>query len=185
MCDFNISTLNLNGARSDFKQAALFKLMETKRIDVVFVQETHSTTDNESDWKRAFKGEVVLSYRSSLSGGVGILFAQSFLHFSFTVDEVIPGVLLKVKAAFVFVLNVYTPTNAVDRVAFLNSLSDCVKNCEDDGFMFLGGDFNCTENPTLVRNHPEPHPPSSHTLRRLMENQELSDVWRVCNSQHR
>ena len=40
MCDFNISTLNLNGARSDFKQAALFKLMETKRIDVVFFQET-------------------------------------------------------------------------------------------------------------------------------------------------
>ena len=97
MCDFNISTLNLNGARSDFKQAALFKLMETKRIDVMFVQETHSTTDNESDWKRAFKGEVVLSHRSSLSGGVGILFAQSFLPFSFTVDEVIPGVLLKVK----------------------------------------------------------------------------------------
>ena len=82
-------------------------------------------------------------------------------------------------------LNVYTPTNAVDRIAFLNILSDCVKNCEDDGFMFLGGDFNCTENPTLDRNHPEPHPPSSHTLRQLMENQELSDVWRVFNSQNR
>lgn len=25
MCDFNISTLNLNGARTDFKRAALFK----------------------------------------------------------------------------------------------------------------------------------------------------------------
>lgn len=48
MCDFNISTLNLNGTRSDFKQAALFKLMETKRIDVMFDQETHSTTDNYS-----------------------------------------------------------------------------------------------------------------------------------------
>ena len=49
--------------------------------------------------------------------------------------------------------------------------------------MFLGGDFNCTENPTtLDRNHPEPHPPSSHILRQLMENQELSDVWRVFNS---
>ena len=68
--------------------------METKRIDVMFVQETHSTVDNESDWKRAFKGEVVLSHRSSLSGGVGILFAQSFLPFSFTVDEVVPGVIV-------------------------------------------------------------------------------------------
>ena len=53
---------------------------------------------------------------------MGILFAQSFLPFSFTVDEVVPGVLLKVKAVFENVklvfLNVYTPTNAVDRVAF-------------------------------------------------------------------
>ena len=78
MCDFNISTLNLNGARADFKRAALFKLMETKKIDIIFVQETHSSLDNESDWKRAFNGEVVLSHKSSLSGGVGILFAQSF-----------------------------------------------------------------------------------------------------------
>ena len=118
MCDFNISTLNLNGARSDFKQATLFKLMETKQIDVMFVQDTDSTTDN--DQKGAFKGEVVLSHRSSLSGGVGILFAQSFLPFSFTDDEVIPGVLLKVKAVFenikLVFLNVYTTTNAMDRM---------------------------------------------------------------------
>ena len=168
--------------------------METNRIDVMFVQETHNTTDNESDWKRAFKGEVVLSLNYSLSGGVGILFVQSYLPFSFTVSFtllllMIPGVLLKVKAVFENVklvfLNVYTPTNAADRVAFLNILSDCDKNCEDDGFMFLGGDFSCTEKSTLDRNHPEPHPPSSHTLRQLMENQELSDEWRVFNSQHR
>ena len=36
--------------------------METKRIDVMFVQETHSTTDDEIDWKRAFKEEKVLSH---------------------------------------------------------------------------------------------------------------------------
>ncbi len=115
MCDFKISALNLNRARSDFKQAALFKFIETKKIDVIFIQETHSTADNESDWKRAFKGGVILSHKSSLSGGVGVLFAQSFLPFSFPVDEVIPGVLLRVKAIFENVklvfLNVYAPTH--------------------------------------------------------------------------
>ena len=50
MCDFKISTLNVNGARADFK------LMDINRIDVMFLQETHSTKDNECDWKRAFNG---------------------------------------------------------------------------------------------------------------------------------
>ena len=45
MCDFNIGILNLNGARADFKRAALFKLMELKRLDVMFLQETHSTKE--------------------------------------------------------------------------------------------------------------------------------------------
>ena len=115
MCDFNLSILNLNGARADFKRAALFKLMEIKRIDVMFVQETHSTADNECEWRQAFNGEVILSHKSSCSGGVGILFSRSFLPGSFVTEEIIPGVLLKVKAIFenikLVFLNVYAPLN--------------------------------------------------------------------------
>ena len=78
MCDFNLGSLNLNGARADFKRAALFKLMDIKKINIMFVQETHSTTDNESEWRQAFNGEVVLSHKSSCSGGVGV-FCQFLL----------------------------------------------------------------------------------------------------------
>lgn len=39
--------------RDDGKRAAFFKLMELKHIDVMMVQETHSTTDNEIDWRGA------------------------------------------------------------------------------------------------------------------------------------
>ena len=49
MCDFKISTLNVNGARADFKRAAVFKLMDINRIDVMFLQDTHSTEDNEEE----------------------------------------------------------------------------------------------------------------------------------------
>ena len=131
---------------------------------------------------------MILSHKSSVSGGVGILFARSFVPFSFKVTEIIPGVLLKVQAEFenikLVFLNVYAPTNGVDRVAFLNILDDVLKSCGDD-FMFLGGDFNCTENPTLDRNHPEPHPASRRRLKQLTQTNELSDVWRIFNSHHR
>lgn len=98
MCDFKIGILNMNGGRADFKRAALFRLFNLKKLNVLFLQETHSTDDIVSDWKRDFKGEVILSHNSSNSGGVGILLAQNFLPLSFTVEEIIPGFLLKVIA---------------------------------------------------------------------------------------
>lgn len=52
MCEFKIGTLNLNGARDKVKRAAFFKLMDLKKLDIILVQETHSTVDNESDWRK-------------------------------------------------------------------------------------------------------------------------------------
>lgn len=34
---FNVSTLNLNAAKSDFKRAAVFKLMDIKHLDIMLV----------------------------------------------------------------------------------------------------------------------------------------------------
>lgn len=48
-----------------------------------------------------------------------------------------------------------------------------------------GGDFNCTENPHLCRNHPEPHPASAHVFRELTESWELAEVWRTFNMKRR
>ena len=189
MCDFKIGTLNLNGARDDSKRAAFFKLMELKNIDVMLLQETHSSADNESDWRRGCNGEVILSHKSSCSGGVGIVFSRSFLPFSCEVEEIIKGCLLKVKAQFenitVVFVNVYAPTKGVDRLAVLDVLCDTIRNCSSDEYLFLGGDFNCTENPKLDRNHQEPHPASSRRFRQLTEAHELSDVWRMFYKSHR
>ena len=139
----------MNGARADFKRAVLFKLMEIKKIN--------SSTDNESEWSQAFNGEVV-SNRS----GVG-----SFLPVSFDSEEMIPGVVLKVKATFENVqlvfLNVCTPTNAL---AFLNILNETVKNCKDNDFLFLNGGFNCTETALLDRNHSDSRVSSSRITHR-------------------
>lgn len=52
-------------------------------------------------------------------------------------------------------------------------------------FLFVGGDFNCTEDANLDRNHLEPHPASSVRLKRLIESHELEDVWRDFNRNDR
>ncbi len=45
----------------------------------------------------------------------------------------------------------------------------------------MGGDYNCTLNPRLDRNTPEPHLPSARYLAKLVQKFKFWDVWRLQN----
>ena len=100
MCDFKIGTLNINGARDCFKRASLYQLFKDKRLDILFMQETHSTLDNERDWKKEWSGDVFLSHKSFNRDGVGILFSNNFKPVSYNEEVVVEGQLLKVKTQY-------------------------------------------------------------------------------------
>ena len=57
-------------------------------------------------------------------------------------------------------------------------ISEVLNDCAMEDFLFLGGDFNCTEDVILDRNHAEPHPASQHALKQLVRSHGLVDVWR-------
>jgi len=65
--------------------------MVHKGIDIAFLQETHSSTDNVVDWMREFSGVSVLSHYSNVSGGVAILFSKNFKPIMYDVDEIVKG----------------------------------------------------------------------------------------------
>ena len=131
---------------------------------------------------KEWDGLAIHSHNTSLSGGVAVLFAKSFLPYSYDVEEVVQGRLLKVKAVFeneVFVfICVYAPTLALERMVYLDKLGDVLNSCNSTDFMFLGGDFNCTAD-VLDRNHVEPHAASRKRFIELIENYELIDTWRA------
>lgn len=180
-----IGSLNINGARDAYKRALLFELIRQKKIDVMFIQETHSDVLNETDWRREWEGVVVCSHMSSSRGGVAVLFATHFTPVSFEVKQEIAGRLIFVRAQFekfnVVFINVYAPNSGNERVCFLNNLNEILQSCNSDEYVFLGGDFNCTENCVLDRNHAEPHTASSRTMRTLIETHKLCDIWRRLN----
>lgn len=189
MSAIKVGTLNLNGARDIQKRALLFELIRQKGVDVMFIQETHSDCLNEIDWRKEWQGQVHLTHLSSVTGGVAILFAKSFLPISCEIKQMIPGRLLVLQAKFekfnfVF-LNIYAPTNGTERIVFFNNVSVFLQNCNSDDYLFLGGDFNCTENDVLDRNHLEPHTASSRVMRELIETHSLCDVWREVNHNNR
>ena len=185
MAAINIATLNVDGARSERKRACLYELIRLKRINVMFIQEMHSDVVNEIEWKKEWEGEIILSHLSRCSGGIAILFSKDFIPQSYTVYEKIDGRLLVVKAIYehftlVFV-NVYAPNTGAARLGFLAAVNETLTDCGQEDFLFLGGDFNCTDNDVLDRNHVEPHVASKNAMRHIVETHGLADVWRMLN----
>ena len=77
MSHFKRSTLNVNVARDVRKRACIFETLKLKKMNVKMLQEAHS--DNETDWRREFDGQVFLSHFKSTSAGVALLFFKRLL----------------------------------------------------------------------------------------------------------
>lgn len=56
-----------------------------------------------------------------------------------------------------------------------------MKDLNPEELLFIGGDFNCTVNDKLDRNHIEPHIASQKSLVQLIETHDLCDIWRNMN----
>ena len=189
MSNFNIASLNLDGARDIKKRMQLYELMKLKNVDIMFAQETHSNKSNEVAWRSEWDGEVILSSLTSVSAGVTILFSKKFHPLSYECKEVIEGRLMVVKAKFdcfsLTLINVYAPTVGSERVQFLNISNDTLSSCSSDTFLFVAGDFNCTQNASLDRNHLEPHAASQGAIHDLIKTHDLVDVWRRLHNNDR
>ncbi len=59
---------------------------------------------------------------------MGIHFSKSFNPQSVECEEVIKGRLLKIRATFI---TVYAPTVGIERLAFLDTVSDVIRDCND------------------------------------------------------
>ena len=67
---------------------------------MVFIQETHSDSVNEWDWKREWPGEVFLSHKWSNSAGVGIPFSRAFSPHPVEVLDIMSGLYENVNVVF-------------------------------------------------------------------------------------
>ncbi len=50
MGEVNIASVNINGARDIRKRAILYEVFKQKKIDIIFLQETHSDIKNAVEW---------------------------------------------------------------------------------------------------------------------------------------
>jgi len=93
-----------------------------KETQVVFLQETHSNEENETDLGMWWGGDHVLSHGTNLSAGVAILFSPRCKVKVLYKSEVVKGRLLalrvEIKNRVFGLINVYAPTTGKERIVF-------------------------------------------------------------------
>lgn len=178
-----VASLNINGGRSAEKRALVSEVIQLKKIDIAFLQETHSDSVNETDWGLWWGGQYALSHGSNLSAGVAVLFRPSLNVSVLSTTEIVPGRILMVKVEIqetVFnLINIYAPNCGHERLALFQGLKARLDSCSQGECVLVGGDWNCCTDVTLDRIGQEPHPQSSSFLAQMMAELDLLDVWRV------
>ncbi len=178
-----VGSLNINGGRDGQRRAIVAEMILQKKLDIIFLQETHSDSNNETDWALWWKGHCCLSHGTNFSAGVAILFSHGLQVNVISTTEIHKGRALAVRAeiqdvSFCFV-NIYAPNQGPGRVELFQTLQGFLRQCDQGECVVTGGDWNCTTDFMLDRTGEEPHLLSSTSLAQVISESGLVDVWRV------
>ncbi len=181
-----VGSLNVNGGRDRNKRAIIAEYAYLKDINVMFLQETHSDSQNEVELYRWWEGECILSHGTNLSAGVAIIFSKHLdLNILSTIELEKGRILMAIvdikELKFLFI-NVYAPNVGLQRIELFGRLNtEIIKHVDEGMCVIMGGDWNCTTNFVLDRNGEEPHSLSSKMLLKITQELDFIDVWRNRN----
>ena len=186
----SVLSLNINGLSNEKKRKNLFEKIQNKNIDIVLLQETHSTKENIKKWEKEWDGKSFWhSGEIHKSTGVAILIKQNLNIEILTVTKDDEGRVLSLIFSFekqnFQIINIYGPTKNSKKRNFYKSLNKYITLNEN---IILGGDFNMVEDPLLDRYGGNPN--TTHTLginhlTKIKQKYNLTDIWRKENPDKR
>ena len=162
---FNIKLLSLNvrGLRDRKKRREIFNWLKTVYDGgncYVFLQETHSVSNDEIEWQTDWESKIVFDHGSSKSCGVAILFPMSCKNDKYDIisydnngRKIGVEIFSENDLESIVLLNVYAPTRdkVNEQSTFINQLRNELDNFNDK--VVIGGDFNLYLNPQLDKDN--------------------------------
>ena len=193
--DITLFSLNRNGLGDETKRIALFNKLRKKGNGIFMLQETHSTTECESTWKRNWGcTNMFFSHGTSAKKGVCIMFSKEYdinVVNQYSDDE---GrfVILDVERNGVTytIANLYAPTRNYEKeqIDVFQSFIEHIGKCNQENIV-IGGDFNVYLNPRLDKLDNMPDKPDNvhyrHEILSYLEVNNMVDIWRTLNPDKR
>ena len=179
----NIITCNVRGLADAKKRRQIFHYLVDHKVDVAFIQETHSTVKTSKLWRNLWGGEAFFSHGESNARGVCTLIRKGLNVKVVKQENVIQGRVLNVTIMLneqkILMSNVYAP-NELD-VAFFEQTFAAVQK-DDCDHIVIGGDINVALQ-EVDRYPKEKFVPSSVSsfILDFMEEFSWVDVWRFAH----
>lgn len=183
MDQLKIGNINVNGLQGAIKRRKFFGIFKDKKLDVVMVQESHSTIENELIWQSEYGGNIFFSRGTSDSRGVMILFRRGLVYHIKDIFRDTDGRVIIIEICidnFTYLFcNIYSPNE--DKPEFFVKVAEAIETFDNRNIIW-GGDFNLVLDTVLDRyqsthnNHK-----SLEIVKAYMNEASLNDVWRIKN----
>ena len=180
---YAISTYNCRGLRDVSKRQKIFKWLKEKQLEIVFLQETHSTTGDEAKWQREWGGKICFNHGKRDSKGVMVLFKPNMdidiLKIECVVEE---GRVLLVDVNMnnieMLLVNIYAPN--ADSPDFFKELFTELST-RDRNNLIIGGDFNLVLDLKQDKDggRHKTNENAQKCLIKYIDTLELVDIWRI------
>lgn len=179
-----VSSLNCNVARGDERWHRICTFVNEHKADVILLQEAHLDATLQNQRQHLTNTPGFFSHGEENRAGVAILFRQGFAPEEIVYKEILKAHLISVDFAYSGTkyrcINIYAPSKSKEReVFFANTLHRTLEECKEDEVIAVVGDWNCTLDPALDRNSPEPHPESTRSLASILQHFGFTDAWRL------
>ena len=132
----NIATFNVNGLQNDSKRQKTYEMLINRKIEIAFLQETHSTPEASKKWKKEWLGKSIWhSGTTPKASGVAILFKTNLeieiVQTQKDKDGQILNCIIKFEDDTYQLINIYAPTKPDQSNFFYKNLQNDQKRSKN------------------------------------------------------
>ena len=185
MANIKLSGFNVRGLLNSEKRRTVFQYFKENKIDLVFLQGTHSKAELENSWKHKWTrdGHIEFSHSNTQGGGTLCLMKNKL---KITSESIIHGQMQKLKLLInnnkITIYNIHAPNTDKDQQIFFENLKSNIANDQGYDFLILAGDFNVVRNFQLDKQNGNVQKRKSHKiLNEILDLFNLEDIWRKLN----
>ena len=180
-----IVSLNVRGIREVVKRRAIFNYYRN-RGDIVCIQESHSSTNDELIWQAEYGGDIIFNHGDTNARGVCILMPKGMKSMISNEIKDCDGRILIISLILheyhMTICNVYAPNK--DTPSFFTMLQSLLINCTEH--LIIVGDFNLVLDHSLDRiGATQDKKKSLAVLKAMMQDLCIVDIWRIKNPNER
>ena len=190
---FNVLSLNTRGLIERKKRRSIFRFVKKQKVDICFMQETHSSREIENIWQNEWGGKIYFSHGTRNSRGAMVLFKPGLdiQILNSATDNTGRIIILTVQIQDVQfkLINIYAPNYEENQIHFYRSLKTMMtqNDIKAEDNILLGGDFNIILNTEKDRKSQvqtqfsSRHNQIVNLLKEILISFEIHDVWRTKN----